>query len=532
VTRPHADAPLPAILLVDDTPANLLALTAVLEPLPARLVKAASGEEALKHLLHEDFACVLLDVQMPGIDGFETARLMKGRKRSHHVPLLFLTALSREEAHVLRGYAEGAVDYVLKPFNPDVLLAKVRVFLELHAREQRMRAQEAALHERERRVLEAERQRAEQAQAAAEDRLRLALDAAQVGTWRVDLRARTVARDTGLNRIFGLGTAETVVPLAGALGHVHPEDRARVKAVGVRFARGEGADGLEEVYRVVRPDGEVRWVRDRGRLVLGEDGAPAAVTGAAVDVTELQRAQEERERIMGELDAAVRLRDEFLSVASHELKTPLTSLRLQLDLIGRTLREEGAGRCTDRLGSARRQVDRLATLVGELLDVSRIREGQLELELSEVPLAALVREVAERFEAQAAVSGCRLEVEAPDGPPGRWDAGRLEQVVTNLLSNALKYGAGKPVRLRVEHAEGLARLTVRDEGIGIAPEALGRIFGRFERGVSERHYGGLGLGLYITRTLVEAMGGSVRAESRLGEGATFTVELPAGPGVH
>jgi signal transduction histidine kinase len=178
-----------------------------------------------------------------------------------------------------------------------------------------------------------------------------------------------------------------------------------------------------------------------------------------------------------------------------------------------------------------RQVKKLSELVGDLLDVSRITAGRLTLELEDVDLVPLVREVLARHETSATRVGSTLHFEDVDARlTGRWDRLRLEQVVTNLVDNAVKYGSGRPIHVRVEPNGSGAKLTVRDEGIGIAPEYLPRIFGRFERAVSERHYGGLGLGLYITRTLVEALGGMVRVESEHGRGSTFTVELPVDAG--
>jgi len=234
----------------------------------------------------------------------------------------------------------------------------------------------------------------------------------------------------------------------------------------------------------------------------------------------------ERANLYLAAQAAVRLREDFLSVAGHELRTPLTSLKLQLQLLARTP--------TPHLGASRlramgRQVERLESLVASLLDVGRLAEGRLSLELGEVELGALTREVLERLADVFERAGCEVHLETPEPVHGRWDAQRLDQVLVNLLTNAAKYGAGRPVYVRVEEAGAFARLTVRDEGIGIAPEALPRLFGRFERAVSDRQYGGLGLGLYISRQLVEAMDGRVSVDSRLGEGATFTVELPLQP---
>jgi signal transduction histidine kinase len=249
-------------------------------------------------------------------------------------------------------------------------------------------------------------------------------------------------------------------------------------------------------------------------------------------------------RLRGALQAAreaARLREEFLSVASHELKTPLTTLSLRLQALEREAAAAGAtplaGRVLQHVASGRRQAERLHALVAELLDVSRVDAGRLPLLLERVDLAALSREVVGHFEPQAERAGTplRLEVQlpSPDAAVGRWDPLRLEQVLGNLLSNALKYGAGAPVLVRVgaeggaAAGRGVVRLEVVDAGIGIAPEVLPRIFEKFERGVSDRHYGGLGLGLYLARHLVEAHGGRIRAGAGPGgRGARFTVELP------
>ncbi|MFL5359077.1 ATP-binding protein [Archangium sp.] len=243
----------------------------------------------------------------------------------------------------------------------------------------------------------------------------------------------------------------------------------------------------------------------------------------------------ESARLFEDARRAVRLRDEFLAVASHELKTPLTPLRLQLQSLERLARvRDGGGVDSERVLRVARgcaaQVRKLAGLVDDLLDVSQLARGRLSLHLEALDLVALTREVLAQFAEEAARAGCAVELLA--GPPvvGAWDRLRLEQVVTNLLTNALKYGAGRPVHVRVWAEAGVARLAVRDEGIGIAPEHRARIFGKFERAVSERHYGGLGLGLHITQQIVQALGGGILLESEPGRGSTFTVELP--PGAH
>ena len=227
--------------------------------------------------------------------------------------------------------------------------------------------------------------------------------------------------------------------------------------------------------------------------------------------------------------AAVRLRDEFLSVASHELKTPLTSLKLQHGLIERALGPESQVKVAPRLSTAMRQVQRLTALVDSLLDVSRISLGRLALEPTDVDLGQAVRDAVDRMEEVFSQAGCTVRVEVPGPLPGRWDSLRLDQVLVNLLTNAAKYGAGHPVVVEATpEGEDAVRLSVRDEGIGIAAVDLPRLFGRFERAVSERHYGGLGLGLYISRQIVDAMGGRIEVESCPGAGSVFTVRLPRG----
>ncbi|MCP3100924.1 GAF domain-containing protein [Myxococcus sp. K15C18031901] len=230
--------------------------------------------------------------------------------------------------------------------------------------------------------------------------------------------------------------------------------------------------------------------------------------------------------------AAVRLRDEFLSVASHELKTPLTSLKLQHGLIERVLGPDSREKVAPRLATAVRQVQRLTTLVDHLLDVSRVSLGRMALEPTELDLGQAVRDAVERMEEVFTLAGCKVQLHLPGPLLGRWDALRLDQVLVNLLTNAAKYGAGRPVQVEAAGAlEGMVRLSVRDEGIGISEEDLPRLFGRFERAVSDRHYGGLGLGLYISRQIVEAMGGRIEVESRQGLGSIFTVHLPRGTDV-
>jgi signal transduction histidine kinase len=267
--------------------------------------------------------------------------------------------------------------------------------------------------------------------------------------------------------------------------------------------------------------------------LFGPSGLVEHVALVIKDQTEETLARERAEAARAEAEEAARVRQDFLSIAGHELKTPLTSVLLNLHAVDRALREGPLAsdpRLAARWDSLQRQVGRLEGLVDQLLDVSRITAGKLVLSPEPLDLARVAREVADRF--ADAPDRSTVEVRADRPVEGEWDRLRIEQILTNLLSNAVKYGEGKPITVEIaasgSGAGRQASIEVRDRGIGIGPEELGRIFGRFERGTSERHYGGLGLGLWIVHQMVEAMGGTIDVASTPNVGSTFTVHLPCG----
>jgi len=264
-----------------------------------------------------------------------------------------------------------------------------------------------------------------------------------------------------------------------------------------------------------------------GLLVLHEDLAYARKLRDEAEAARLV-ATNERERLLEELEKAVAARDQFLALASHELRTPLSTMTLLVDNFAETVArsDKPAALIAQQMPILKRQVERLGTLVLEMLAVSRITGGGLDLVPAPVDLAAIVREVVERFGLEIERRHVIVKMHAGSPVVGMWDGARLDQVVSNLLSNALKFGAGRPVEISVRAEAARAVLIVRDRGIGIAPQIRSKIFGPFSGAVSTRHHAGLGLGLWITHQIVRASGGSITVDSRPDEGSTFTVELP------
>jgi len=512
----YVDRPVEAdanILVVDDRAEDLLALRTVLDDPGYRLITAQSGREALLHVLRHDFAVILLDAHMPGMDGFEVASIIKQRERSRLTPLLFLTAGNSDPALIYRAYSVGAVDYLTKPIDRDVVRAKVAIFVDLFRKDARIRQQAEALRAAERRQRELE---IAQERLASTRRYRNLADA-------IPQIVLTSSPDGSLTYTNAQWTRYTGQPPSQALGWgwtaaLHPEERddyvGRLRAAFSRCER------FESECRLRRADGAFRWHLGVAVPEYDDRDQLTGWIGTLSDVDDLQRAHTAAKE-------AIKFRDEFLSIASHELRTPLTALQLQIETLRDCVRELDRDAIAKRVAKSERQIGRLGKLIANLLDVSRIVSGRLQLELEDFDAAEAVREVADRFTEEAGRAGCHLEL-STEPAPGRWDRVRLEQVVTNLLSNAIKYAPGAPIQIEVVAGE-TTRLIVQDHGIGIAAEDLTRIFGRFERAAPTRHYGGLGMGLFIAQQIVQAHGGSIHAVSSPGRGARFTVELPPEP---
>lgn len=355
-----------------------------------------------------------------------------------------------------------------------------------------------------------------------EERLQRATHASHVGIWELDLQTFQIWRNEEHDRAFGY--AERVPEWTRDIffAHVHPADRERLLRTDSLVLRDRNSFATE--FRVIWPDGSVHWMAASGQVHCDANGQPVKIVGTNQDITERKRFEEE-------LREAVRARDEFLSVASHELKTPLTAIGLQTQIMKRGIARGGDAsppleKISKLVDHVDRQVQRLTRVVDDMLDISRLATGKLTIHPERFDLAELVHDVVDRFTPQIARTGSLVTVQAPSPVEGCWDRFRIEQVVMNLLTNAMRYGENKPIEVSVRQTEARAEVRVYDHGRGIAPEDQERIFQRFERISSNAEPGGLGLGLFIVRQILSLHGGSIRVQSRVGHGSVFIVELP------
>jgi PAS domain S-box-containing protein len=518
------------VLLVDDRADKLLALESILAGDGYRVVSARSGEEALRHLLRADFAVILMDVRMPEMDGFETAALIRARPRSEKTPIIFVTALGDAEIDAARSYALGAADYIHLPVAPEVLRTKVAVFVDLFQKSTEVRRQAEWL-----RVAQ-EREHARRL-AEARDRLDLETRRNRFFTLAVDMLG--IAGFDGYFRQLNpswertLGYSEHELRAHPMTELVHPDDREATEAQLRRLW--EGAPSATFENRCRRRDGSYRWLSWTAAS-FPEEGL---VYVFARDVTFRKVVEKERLELVREQEARRAAqrenerKDEFLATLSHELRAPLTPI-LGWTSVLRTGRVDALG-FERGLDVIERNVKRQAQLIEDLLDVSRIVNGKLRLDLQPVDARAVVEAGLESVRPAAAARSVQLDLVTGPGPFAVVaDAARFQQVVWNLAANAIKFTPeGGRVEVRLEAVPGRVRLEVHDDGIGIEPDFLPEVFDRFRQAAtgSTRSHGGLGLGLTIVRHVVEAHGGTVEASSAgTGKGATFVVLLPAAHG--
>jgi signal transduction histidine kinase/DNA-binding response OmpR family regulator len=572
------------ILMVDDNPSNLLALETILHAPDRNLVRASSGEEALRFLLDEDAAVILLDVHMPSISGLETAALIRGRERTRSVPIIFLTAYdSAGDSHISQGYSLGAVDYIIKPIEPESLKSKVAVFVELYRKTEQIKRQAELLREQNIEIENANLQRLsrliELGQRLAAERnpervLKKFCDAAReiLGARRATVG---ILEDDGvtLRHFFTSGYDRSEAVNASV-----PQTCQRFLKQQFKDARSlrlSGANGLRilpeqepiksfvgaPILRQGAPE------KVRGWLFLAEKiGAPAfseaderftvTLTQAVVfyenarlyadlqrhaaaleqEIADRKRAESERAEMLAraqaaqaEAEEANRLKDEFLATVSHELRAPLNAM-LGWVTLAREGRLDEASK-ERALETVERNARTQKKLVDDLLDVSSIITNNLALDLEPTDLASVIETAVESVRPAAEAKGVSLRTDLdPMEDLFRLDRNRFQQVIWNLVHNAVKFTHPEgEVKVRLSRINGQAEIEVVDTGIGIASEFLPFVFDRFRQadGSITRRHGGLGLGLAIVRSLVEMHGGAVDVESAgLGQGATFRVRLP------
>jgi PAS domain S-box-containing protein len=492
-----------SILLVDDQQNNLFALESLLGGDGYNLVRAASGAEALRCVLEQDFALILLDVLMPGMDGFETAELIRKRRQSLHTPIIFITATNTDENHAGQGYSLGAVDYIYKPIVPEILKAKVHVFAELYRKTRSLARSEEAL----RSELEARRE--------SEEKYRKLFSRASDAIVVFDAESDTV-----------LDVNKAALELYG-----YPEAdflRLTTKDLEAEPAVGDGARGDQSG----KPTSTRFHKKADGRVF------PAEITCAGVslkgrklimvltrDITERQKAAEaellrERETMQRQLVATV----------SHELRTPIAAIKASAETLALGEMENVRTR-TRFLKIIENQANRLGGLVEDLLLVAELESGKCKPVTSAIPLGAFLKEFLPAITVLAKKKTISISSRIDSKLIVRVDRSHLTGIFQNLLDNAIKYNKknGSIEITARRNADGEAEVSVRDTGIGIPPADLPLIFQQFHRAPSVRELciKGTGLGLYIIKTMVDSNDGRIWAESADDEGTIFSFTLPS-----
>jgi signal transduction histidine kinase/DNA-binding response OmpR family regulator len=555
------------ILLVDDRPDKHVVYRSILEELGQNLVSARSGEEALREVLKNEFAVILLDVNMPGMDGLETAAMIRGRKRSAHVPIIFITADYGDELRMAKGYSLGAVDFMVSPIVPEILRTKVKVFVDLY-----LLAQLAKQQARERGQLAAERTARAAAERANEASAFLArASVALAGSLNLGATTRELARlvvpflaDVGVltiaaNEDFeakgevvwggdGVGDLPDIEAYAGgdcrwwreAIERVSVSGRREISNPVDRSAAAEGARCAAAGIVRIPDDSKLQSLailpmiargRTVGVLSLGLAQSrrtyDAHLLSIAADLADRGAIAMDNALLYKEMRDQDRRKNEFLAMLSHELRNPLAPITNAVHMLGTgdAAKVEWARDVLDR------QVKQLCRLVDDLLDVSRITHGKIELRFEAVDVAAVINVAVETVRPFIDARSHVLTVTAPSQPVRvRGDFARLAQVLANLLNNAAKYTPdGGQISLTAEREAKEIVFRVRDSGMGIPKEALGSIFEPFRQlgQAIDRPQGGLGVGLTLVKRLVDKHGGAVEVRSDGHHtGSEFVVRLP------
>ncbi len=497
----HARVP---VLIVDDNAGKRLALKSVLQPLGYAIVEADSGIGALRCLMAQEFAVILLDVRMPQMDGFETAALIRQRRQSEMTPIIFITAHGQHEVQDSDRYVEGAVDFMFAPVQPHELRAKVSVFANLFIKAGML----------------AERAREVQASA---DQLRLLTDAAPIGIFQTDAENRYVYTNPRWTEITGIWPEEAAGKVWDTI--MEPAQRAELRAE--LAAGGVYRAVLCHSFEMRFPGALPRMVTVTAKPIPG-DAETVGWVGTLADVTAEAAAQIAMSDARDTALSATLMQKNFAASASHELRTPTTSIIgfVEAVLDNQTLSEQ------DRrfLEIVRRNAERLNMLIDDLLILGEAEIGESVMHVEATELVPLVGRVTSIFSGSAHDAGIALVTDHERSPLfALVDPLRVEQALTNLISNALKFTpSGGEVKTGI-HARGdSVEITVSDTGAGIDAADLESIFGRFFRakGALDSGVKGTGLGLAIAKKMIEAQGGHLSVTSTLGDGSTFTISLP------
>jgi len=493
-----------SVLIVDDNRGKRLALRAILFPLGYTIVEADSGTSALRCLLVQDFAVILLDVRMPGMDGFETAALIRQRAQSEMTPIIFITAFERDQIDKSDRYAQGAVDFIFAPVSPEELRAKVSVFANLYIKAQLLAAKALELQ-------------------TSADRLRLLTETAPIGIFQTDAENRYVYTNPQWSQITGL-TAEAAAGQGWDV-IVAPEQRARLLH--------EVPDGASEQdaelchHFQIQTSAAPRIVLFTSKVLRDHDGTIEGWVGTLADVTAEAGAKAAMAEARDQATEASRLKSDFLANMSHEIRTPMNGVIGMADLLLVTRLD---ARQREYAQTVRNSGEALLVIIDDILDFSKVEAGKLEVEDVLFSPVTVTEDVLDLLAPSAQAKGLEVIANVDADVPGaiNGDPGRLRQVLTNLVGNAIKFTRTGEIVVRVQSSEcpdqrpGV-RFAVSDTGDGVAADKLDMIFKPFVQADTSttRLYGGTGLGLAISSKLVGLMGGECGVSSRLGVGSTF-----------
>jgi signal transduction histidine kinase/DNA-binding response OmpR family regulator len=484
------------ILIVDDKPENIFSLQKVLELNKFEVDSALSGEEALKKILKNNYALIILDVQMPGMDGFEVAEAISGYSKSKDTPIIFLSAVNVEKQFIKKGYASGAIDYVTKPVDPDILLLKVKTFYRLYEQHRELSEMQNVLRE--------EIEFRKQAQSELKERmqeLRSTLES-------IPQIAFTATNDGKIEFVnqhwFAYSDDDERFPenhlSNGSIEKNWSASIQTAKPLEMEVCLKKLHEGtlnyhLLRVTPVKEGDKIVKWV------------------GTFTDIEDQKRSEKRK--------------DEFLSIASHELKTPLTSIKAYMQLLERALKQSGAPKeAAKYLDRTQVQLERLQSLVADLLDISKIESGKLQFNKNEFDFRTLLDSALDII--RQTNPDHQVKKAANDTATVYGDDMRIEQVIINYLTNAIKYSPdSQMVEVSTVVDNGQLIFTVKDNGVGIPKEKQNQIFQKFYRVEENSHrFQGLGIGLYICSEIIRRHNGTVGVDSTPGNGSSFYFTLP------